>query len=105
MKVTWFINELALILVVYSDEISAHELGYVRSACAYMGVGPRMFGRIKQLIEAWSQGSHIFELRPEYPASLSVIGGAFLLESIIWCTRIVRCPEFGGCPLFGSSNY
>ena len=38
------------------------------------------------------------------PAHLFVIGGALLLESIIWCTRIVRCPEFGGCPLFGSSK-
>ena len=38
------------------------------------------------------------------PAHLSIIGGAFLLESIIWCTWIVRCPEFGGCPLFGSSK-
>ena len=36
--------------------------------------------------------------------NLSVIGGAFLLESIIWCMWIVRCPEFGGCPLFGSSK-
>ena len=38
------------------------------------------------------------------PAHLFIIGGAFLLESIIWCTRIVRCSEFGGCPLFGSSK-
>ena len=40
----------------------------------------------------------------KHPANLSVIGGALLLESIIWCTRIVRCPEFGGCPLFESSK-
>ena len=33
-----------------------------------------------------------------------LIGGAFLLESIIWCSWIVRYPEFGGCPLFGSSK-
>ena len=26
------------------------------------------------------------------------------MESIIWYTRIVCCPEFGGCPLFGSSK-
>ena len=38
------------------------------------------------------------------PAHLSVIGGVLLLESIIWCTRIVHRPEFGGCPLFGSSK-
>ena len=38
------------------------------------------------------------------PAHLSVIGGAFLLESIICCTWIVRYLEFGGCPLFGSSK-
>ena len=38
------------------------------------------------------------------PAHLSVIGGAFLLESVIWCTRIVRCLEFGGYLLFGSSK-
>ena len=40
----------------------------------------------------------------KYPAHLSIIGGVFLLKSIIWCTRIVRRPEFGGCPLFGSSK-
>ena len=38
----------------------------------------------------------------KHPAHLSIIGGALLLENIIWCTRIVRCPEFGGCLLFGS---
>ena len=38
------------------------------------------------------------------PAHLSAIGGVLLLESIIWCTRIVRCPDFRGCPLFGSSE-
>ena len=26
------------------------------------------------------------------------------MQSIIWCTRSVRYPEFGGCPLFGSSK-
>ena len=38
------------------------------------------------------------------PAHLSVIRGTFLLERIIWCTQIVRSPEFGGCPLFESSK-
>ena len=40
----------------------------------------------------------------EYQTHLSVIGGAFLLESIIWCTWIVRYLEFGGYPLFVSSE-
>ena len=40
----------------------------------------------------------------KYPAHLSIIGGAFLLESIIWCARIVRYPEFGGCLLFVSNR-
>ena len=47
---------------------------------------------------------HIFELRPQVPSHSSIIGGAFLLESIIWCTQIVCCPLFGGCLLFGSSK-
>ena len=38
------------------------------------------------------------------PAHLYIIRGTFLLESIIWCTQIVHCLEFGGCPLFGSSE-
>ena len=38
------------------------------------------------------------------PAHLSVIGGVFLLESIVWCTQIVCYPEFGGCLLFRSSK-
>ena len=33
-------------------------------------------------------------------AHLSIIGGVFLLENVIWCMRIVRCQEFGGYPLF-----
>ena len=36
---------------------------------------------------------------------MSIIGGGFLLESIIRCLWIVRYPEFVGCPLFGSSKY
>ena len=27
-----------------------------------------------------------------------------IFESIIWCVWIVCCPEFGGCPLLGSSK-
>ena len=38
------------------------------------------------------------------PIHLSVIGGAFLLESIVRYAVIVRYPEFGGCLLFGSSK-
>ena len=41
---------------------------------------------------------------PTIPAHLSVIGGAFLLESVVRYAALVRCPEFGGCPLFGSSK-
>ena len=40
----------------------------------------------------------------KHQAHLSIIGSAFLLESIIWCTRIVRCQEFRGCLLFRSSQ-
>ena len=36
------------------------------------------------------------------PAHLSVIGGDFVLESVIRCAAFVRYSEFGGCPLFGS---
>ena len=36
------------------------------------------------------------------PAHLSVIGGDFVLESVVRCAAFVRYSEFGGCPLFGS---
>ena len=39
------------------------------------------------------------------PAHLSVIGGAFLLESVVWYTAPAHCPEFGGCPLFRNSKF
>ena len=33
---------------------------------------------------------------------MCVIGGDFVLESVVWCAAFVRYSEFGGCPLFGS---
>ena len=33
---------------------------------------------------------------------MSVIGGDFVLESVVRCAGFVRYSEFGGCPLFGS---
>ena len=36
------------------------------------------------------------------PAQLSVIGGDFVLESVVWCAAFGRYSEFGGCPLFGN---
>ena len=36
------------------------------------------------------------------PAHLSVIGGDFVLESVVRCAAFVRYSQFGGCPLFGS---
>ena len=39
------------------------------------------------------------------PAHLSVVGGAFLMESVVRYAALVRYLEFGGCPLFGSSKY
>ena len=36
------------------------------------------------------------------PAHLYVIGGDFVLESVVWCAGFVRYSEFGGCPLFGN---
>ena len=35
---------------------------------------------------------------------LSIIGGAFLLQSVVWYAVLVHCPEFGSCSLFGSSK-
>ena len=37
------------------------------------------------------------------PTDLFVIGGAFMLESVVWYIVLVRYLEFRGCPLFGSS--
>ena len=36
------------------------------------------------------------------PAYLSIIGGDFVLESVVWYSALVRYLEFGGCPLFRS---
>ena len=36
------------------------------------------------------------------PAHLSVIGGDFILESVVRYAAFVRYSEFGGCSLFGS---
>ena len=46
----------------------------------------------------------VFFLSSAYtsPAHLSVIGGDFVLQSVIRCTVFVRYSEFGGCTLFGS---
>ena len=35
-------------------------------------------------------------------AHLSVIGGDFVLESVVWYAALVRYSQFGGCPLCGS---
>ena len=36
------------------------------------------------------------------PAHLFVIGGDFVLESVVRCAAFVRYSELGGCSLFGS---
>ena len=51
-----------------------------------------------RMSHAWA----ISELLLHEPAHLSVIGGVFILESVIRYTALVRYSEFGGCPLFGS---
>ena len=28
-----------------------------------------------------------------------------LLKRVVWCTSVVRCLEFGGCPLFESTKH
>ena len=38
----------------------------------------------------------------QYPAHLSVIGGDFVLESVVRYAALVRYLEFRDCPLFGS---
>ena len=38
------------------------------------------------------------------PVHLSVIGGVFLLESVVWYTALVCYSEFRCCQLFGSSK-
>ena len=38
------------------------------------------------------------------PAHLAVIGGDFVLESVVRCAAFVRSSEFGGCLLFGSKK-
>ena len=44
----------------------------------------------------------LFLSRP-YPFYVGIVYiGALLLESVVWCTGLVRCPEFGGCPLLES---
>ena len=36
------------------------------------------------------------------PAHLAVIGGGFLLESVVRCAAFVRCPKIGGFSVFGN---
>ena len=49
-------------------------------------------------VHAWDiSGLHLHE-----PAHLSVIGGVFILESVVRYTALVCHSEFRGCPLFGS---
>ena len=38
----------------------------------------------------------ISKLRPHGPSHLSIIGCAFIWESVVWYTVLVHCPEFGG---------
>ena len=40
----------------------------------------------------------------DFNIDLSVIGGDFVLESVVRCTAFVRYSEFGGCTLFGSKK-
>ena len=51
--------------------------------------------------KAWPGGFFLSSAHTS-PAHLSVIGGDFVLESVVRCAAFVRYSEFGGCPLFGS---
>ena len=76
---------ITLTVVLYNIK-SGHPITIVKRGVSYHKRGPEVF-----LSSAHTS-----------PAHLSVIGGDFVLESVVRCAVFVCYSEFGGCPLFGS---